>query len=151
MGIELVTRAFTCIGTNHNCTVQEKNTAIPNAHQSFLNRLGEINNRTGNGIMLHNPGPINSNVEAWCVCTEVSEIESIPEGMSSFVLPLREYAHFSYTGEIYGIGEAYSKLHVWILENGDYDDGTIVEISDERFEVFRPESVVEIFIPFKRK
>jgi predicted transcriptional regulator YdeE len=151
MDVKVVTRAFSCVGTKHSCTREEKGIEIPKAHKAFLYRLGEMRNRTGNGIMLYNPGPIDSNIESWGVCAEVSEIQNIPDGMSSFILPSREYAYCCYIGEIYGIGESYSKLHLWILEHGDYDDGAIIEVTDERFQVTLADSEVQIYVPFKRK
>ncbi|WP_199616005.1 GyrI-like domain-containing protein [Paenibacillus alkalitolerans] len=152
-GIQVVRRSFLAIGTKHAFICEDKLVKIPQAHAAFLERLEEIPHRTGNGLMIHGIGEEtgDSRLEKCRVTAEVSKLERIPDGMHAIELPETQYAYYRHRDGIHRIGDTYSKLHLWILENGDYGEGCMVEVSDEHFQVVEDDSIVHVYVPFKEK
>lgn len=149
--IQIISRSFSAIGIKCACRPDEKGAEIPKAVESFLTRLAEIEHRTGNGLMIHGFGieTGDSQKEKWSVTAEVSKIDQVPAGMDAVEIPVTQYAYYQHKKGIYSIGDAYSKLHTWILENGDYGDGYMVEVSDDHFQVVGEDRVIDVYAPFR--
>ncbi|WP_394140204.1 GyrI-like domain-containing protein [Cytobacillus oceanisediminis] len=56
--------------------------------------------------------------DGYWICFEVKEIEKVPTGMTSLVIPAQKYASLRHKGSNHEIGNSYSKLHGWIEEKG---------------------------------
>jgi predicted transcriptional regulator YdeE len=56
--------------------------------------------------------------DGYWVCFEVKEIEEVPEGMVSLVIPAQEYGVLHFEGHASQIFGIYSHLHQWLDERG---------------------------------
>jgi hypothetical protein len=61
------------------------------------------------------------------------------------------YATCKHMGSATKYGETYSMIHTWILENGEYDYGYMVEHQDDGFDVFSNDFTADVYAPFKPK
>jgi predicted transcriptional regulator YdeE len=55
--------------------------------------------------------------DGYWVCYEVHDIEVLPEGMVSLVVPAQKYAVLNFKGNASEIFQVYTHLHKWIEEN----------------------------------
>lgn len=62
-------------------------------------------------------GDYSEEEDGYWVCVEVSEINEVPEGMVSLVVPEQKYAVIRHQGPNVEIRSTYEKLHQWIEEN----------------------------------
>ncbi|WP_409251277.1 GyrI-like domain-containing protein [Bacillus sp. SCS-153A] len=56
--------------------------------------------------------------DGYWVCFEVREIEDIPDGMVSLIVPAQKYGVLHFQGHASQIFGVYSHLHQWLKENG---------------------------------
>lgn len=146
--IQIVSESFKAIGTFNTCKKNEKETEMPLAINAFKSRLEEISHRTGNGLLVFGPEPIENGVMPWKVAAEVTSIDHVPDGMRVIEFSEMQYACYNYSGSKSQIGEAYSALHVWILENGNYGNGAMIEKWDIQIPFEDEHSDVLIYVPF---
>lgn len=90
--------------------------------------------------------------EKWAV-VEVSDLDNIPFGMESFVLPAGKYAVFLHKGG----SERFQKTFRWIFEMwlpaSEYkvDNRPHFELLGEKYKNNDPESEEDIWVPIKEK
>lgn len=148
MTCEVVVKEFLAVGTRHSCPSNENAIEIPKAIEQLISRLHEIPNRTGRGLILHAPSDPDA-TPIWYVMSEVSELtEAIPDGMFIQHLPQQTYVSYTHNGSGASLGDTYSVLHDWILKNGEYDQGFMVERQADSFDVFSDDFVADVYIPF---
>ena len=103
------------------------------ASQAFMPRIGEITNRTDDTVLgfLYRPGrdhpEIGDDVRAAFVGVEVTDLDQVPEGMSTTRFSGGKYARLACRGDTEGeaamaVGPGVGKLMSWAKENG-YDEG----------------------------
>lgn len=87
-----------------------------------------------------------------CAAVEVSEVDSVPEGMEILVVPAGSYAVFNYKG-LSTDGSIFRYIYGTWLPNSDYvlDDRPHFEILGEKYRNNDPNSEEEIWIPVKQK
>jgi AraC family transcriptional regulator len=80
---------------------------------------------------------------------EVSGNETLPEGMVSVKVPEQRYAVFEHRGSLEKLPETFHIIHeVWLPKSGyRHANGPELEVYDERFTNFSPDSVLYIYIP----
>ncbi|MBB3072841.1 putative transcriptional regulator YdeE [Paenibacillus baekrokdamisoli] len=150
MSINVVVKEFLAVGTRHTCPSNKNPIEIPNAIEQLKKRLNEIPNRTGKGLIMFEPTE-SDEIPTWFVTAEVSELGDIPKDMVVQKIPEQMYATYKHKGSATKFGETYSILHSWILENGDYDHGYMVEQQDDGFDVFSNDFTADVYAPFKPK
>ncbi len=123
--------------------------------------MNEIKNRINEkvcyGICTYEPGFITNDFTEETVFTtiagvEVSEISSIPEGMTSRIMPTQKYAVFVHKGSLDNLRHTYEFIYnTWAakseFEIAEADD---FELYDERFNPMDDEnSEIDIYVPIK--
>lgn len=90
--------------------------------------------------------------EKWAT-VEVSDFNSIPAGMNSFVLPGGLYAVFHYIGAASAAAPTFQYIFGTWLPNSEYelDHRPHFEILGEKYKNGDPTSEEEIWIPIKKK
>ena len=99
------------------------------AHQAFTRRKDKITNRTDDmtlGFLYrpHTDHPeISEDVRACFIGTEVTDLDHVPEGMSTTRFSGGKYAIVECRGETQqevtmGVGEAVQMLEAWVVEQG---------------------------------
>lgn len=151
MFYKLVLKDFLAIGTKHSCPADENPIQIPKAIDDFKKRLDDIPHRTGKGLVIHEPNESNE-IPTWYVMAEISELtDIIPDNMLTLNIPEQRYVTLTHYGSAVHLGDTYSTMHTWILENGHYDHGYIVERQSEDFNILSIDYSAEVYIPFKPK
>lgn len=86
--------------------------------------------------------------------TEVKDFSKVPVQMCAKVIPKSKYAVFEHKGPVSGLGKFYEEIYTeWLPESGYQTSGAFdFERYDKRFiSPQSPESVIDIFIPIKKK
>jgi AraC family transcriptional regulator len=127
--------------------------------QSFMPRLNEIGSKVSNDLIsmaIYKPGhfaafDLANKFEKWAAVA-VSDLENIPDGMETFVLPGGLYAVFDYKGSNTD-NTVYQYIFGTWLPDSDYilDDRPHFEILGEKYKNNDPTSEEEIWIPIKLK
>jgi AraC family transcriptional regulator len=127
--------------------------------RSFMPKRNEIKNRTNSDLISMQvydklPDFVNFNptikFDKWAAA-EVSDFDSIPEEMETFVLVDGLYAVFDYKGSSNEAQEVFKYIFGIWLPDSDYvlDDRPHFEILGEKYKNNNPESEEEIWIPIK--
>ena len=124
--------------------------------QSFMPGRKEIQNNLGNELIsmqvyedLPRMGDINQSFDKWAA-VEVSDFESIPDGMESFILKSGKYAVFHYKGLSTDNSIFIYIFTVWLPSSGyQLDNRPHFEVLGERYKNNDPNSEEEIWIPIK--
>jgi AraC family transcriptional regulator len=127
---------------------------------SFMPRRKEITNSVTNDLIsmvvyppthFTNFKPTNE-FERWAA-VEVTNLDSVPEGMETFTLPSGLYAVFLYKGTSTDISNFYQHIFTVWIPNSDYvlDNRPHFEILGEKYKNNDPSSEEEIWIPIKMK
>ncbi len=82
---------------------------------------------------------------------EVSRIEDLPEGMIAFMVPEQKYAVFEHWGSLAALRNTYEYIHQVGLSKSGYHHakGPELEVYDDKFKDFSPDSVFYIYIPIE--
>ena len=90
--------------------------------------------------------------EKWAAL-EVSELESIPEGMQKLIIPKGEYAVFTYQGAAAGAPGFYQYIYGEWIPTSDYDldDRPHFAVMGQNYDPLDPDSEEKIWIPVKLK
>lgn len=114
---------------------------VPLAWTELIARLPSIPNIV-NREVFHGVSPESDflrghsdGVHTYSVCVEVATLDSVPEGMSPWVLPPREYAMSRVQGDASAIDAAYLGLARWMAETGRKTDAQAYSL--ERYDVTR--------------
>jgi len=127
---------------------------------SFMPRRKDIQNNIGNDLYsMQIYAPLffeafdpNKQFEKWATI-EVTDFNSIPEGMKAFTLPAGLYAVFLYKGDASKATETFQYILGTWLPNSEYrlDNRPHFEILGEKYKHNDPNSEEEIWIPIKPK
>jgi AraC family transcriptional regulator len=126
--------------------------------RSFMPRRRDIqNNLTSEMFSMQvydqpvDPGNLNQEFEKWAAI-EVTDLDTIPDGMESFVLTGRLYAVFHYKGSSTDTKIFQYIFGTW-LPNSNYllDDRPHFEILGDKYKNADPNSEEDIWIPIKPK
>lgn len=84
---------------------------------------------------------------------EVSDAYEIPAGLEERIVPAVEYAVFEHHGSLETLHDTYSAIYRDWMANSDYERlaADDFEVYDERFKYGEPDSVMEIWVPVKKK
>lgn len=115
--------------------------------QEFMERMNEISNAINKNVLL-SPFICNEIIATYFAGLEVSDLNSIPEGMMGFTVPPAKYAKVTCTNKT--IGEGYDKVLHWMGENG-YIQKMYYAFQIEMYylDELAEEEQVEILIPIK--
>ncbi|MCA0983242.1 GyrI-like domain-containing protein [Halobacillus yeomjeoni] len=93
--------------------------AIPEASMALQRRKDEINQLVEPVKLIgaFKAAETSEQGDGYWVCYEVHEVEEVPEGMVSLVIPANTYAVLNYKGRSSNIHQVYSDLHKWIEEH----------------------------------
>ncbi len=83
---------------------------------------------------------------------EVTRIENLPAGMVARMVPQQTYAVFEHWGSLAALRQTYEYIHqAWIPQSGYHiPNSPELEIYDDQFKGFSPESVFFIYIPIEK-
>lgn len=86
-------------------------------------------------------------------CTEVNDLETIPEGMQALIIPKGLYAVFNYKGDLSGAEKMFRFIFEEAIPSSAYevDQRPHFEILTEKYKHNDPNSEEEIWIPVKPK
>jgi AraC family transcriptional regulator len=128
--------------------------------RGFMPRRKEIKNNTGTelySMQIYNPhffkrfNP-NTEFEKWAAI-EVTDFDSVPDEMETFILKKGLYAVFQYKGKASAAANTFQYIMGTWLQNSDYlfDDRPSFEILGEKYKHEDEGSEEEIWIPVKPK
>jgi predicted transcriptional regulator YdeE len=133
---------------------QNEHQEISDTWTIFNRRAREIKHLTHKaayGVCRIPPGLPEGEFEYICALP-VSEMEDIPEGMLARSLPSLKVAVFEHHGALETLGETYTSIYQkWLPEAGlkPLENGFDMEMYDEKFKDFAPDSVMYIYVPVK--
>lgn len=83
----------------------------------------------------------------------VSKVEDIPQGMTARTIPANDYAVFEHIGALDTLQKTYDGIFREWLPTSEYEMSHTDDFEwyDERFKFGEPDSVMEIWIPVKKK
>ena len=145
---EIVEKELYFVGTNITAHFLS---GFPDAaikvQQEFMDRINEISNAINKNVLL-SPFICNDIIATYFAGLEVSNLDSIPEGMMGFTVPHTTYAKVTCTNKT--IGEGYDKIFHWMGEKG-YIQKMYYAFQIEVFylDEHAEEEQVEILIPIK--
>ena len=120
---------YLVVGAYHPYDGDDEGPGWSGAHQAFFGRASEIENRVGDLVLgfLYRPckddPSIPENVRACFVGAEVTDLDSVPDGMSATRFSGGKYVIVACRGDTegeaaMGVGAAIKMLEKWILEQG---------------------------------
>lgn len=150
MTIEIVERqALTVVGMA--ILTRPKSPEIPALWPRFVARIGEIAAAEPGvtyGVMRHQP-PASLHYLAGVSAGRAAQI---PRGMERDLIPAGTYARFRYP--LSGLSEGFCEIFDHLLPASGYEQSpgqALYERYDEAFDPTRPDSMVEIGIPVRRR
>jgi AraC family transcriptional regulator len=141
--------AFTVVGMNYRGKNEQNE--IPQLWQALSPRSHEIENlvqaHVGYGIMYDYDE--SSGEFDYLAAMEVSSVTNVPKGMMSLEVPEQTYAVLTCT--LPTIGQAFDRIyHKWLPGSGyQRAAGPEFEYYDARFDVQRPDSEMDLYIPIE--
>ena len=83
---------------------------------------------------------------------EVTRIEDLPKEMMGLMIPQQTYAVFEHRGSLESLRNTYEYIHqVWLSQSGYHlANGPELEVYDNKFKNFSPDSVFYIYIPVEK-
>lgn len=146
--------AFTVMGLAGQFTME--NNTIHLLWDDFNRRDKEIPNAIHDaaiGVCYHDDNYSPEKSFTYMAGFAVSKVEEIPAGMSVRDLPEGEYAVFEHKGALDSLSATYDMIYREWLPSSEYelDPRDDFELYDERFDYGKPESILEIWIPIKKK
>ncbi len=150
-------RCFIGIKTQVIGIESEKNNIaekLPELWNSFIPRLDEISqavNQTCYGIISYEKDNKNENSLHYLACTEVSNINNIPEGMVATTLPKQMYAEFQHKGMVCveNVNQTINYIYSsWLLNsNMRHTYQPDIEIYGPEFQMKSEDSIIYYAIP----
>lgn len=133
-----------------------ENNSIPQLWDEFNKRDKEIphaNHDAAIGICFHDDDYQAGKPFTYMAAFAVTDISEIPLGMVSHQIQAGEYAVFEHVGALDTLNQTYDMIYREWLPSSEYemDKRDDLEIYDERFVYGAPESVMEIWIPVRKR
>ncbi len=146
--------AFTVVGLAGRFTLA--NNTIPQLWESFNPRAGEIANAEGMaclGLCFYEPDYEKGKPFTYMAGRVVTKAENIPQGMTVRDVPACDYAVFEHAGPLDNLQKTYDFIHDEWLPASEYDMAPHDDFEwyDFRFKWGQPDSILEIWIPIKKK
>lgn len=127
------------------------NQEISQLWQQFNQRAGELKGegKCAYGVCSMLPGSKAGWME-YVAGLKVSKDVECPQGMVIFDVPANTYAVFEHHGSMAGLRATYEGIMAWWKQSGRQPAGNYdIEVYDEKFLNFTPESVFYIYEPVK--
>ncbi len=130
---------------------------FPKAWEMFMKLKDKVawkDDKTGFGLEVYTEEFHSENKWFYMACKEVKDLSSIPPNMVAKKIPEHHYAVFSSEGRLSELGKTFQFAYKEWLPKSEYEmaDCFDFELYDERFKgADNPESVIDIYIPVKRK
>ncbi len=148
--------AFTVVGLKCRSSIQ--NNVIPQLWEDFNKVCAAIphtvTDRTAYGVCFYEDGDDPSGESfAYLAGVEVDNADDIPAGMEARVIPAHDYAVFEHRGALENLHQTYQKIYSeWLPAYALERVGTLdFELYDWRFRWGQPDSVLEIWVPVRKK
>lgn len=146
--------AFTVVGIARQFTME--NNTIPQLWDDFNQRNKEIKHalyEAAIGVCYYAPDYQKDSSFTYMAGWIVTLADDIPEGMSAHTLPACDYAVFEHKGALDTLQKTYDYIFREWLPASEYEMAIQDDFEwyDERFKYGAPESVMEIWIPVKKK
>jgi len=144
---------FTVVGLAGQFTME--NNSIPQLWDDFNQKMHQIPNARCEacyGVCFYDKDYEKDGSFTYMAGMAVTQV-LLPQGMISRTIPANEYAVFEHHGALDTLGQTYDQIYREWLPGSDYEfaNQDDFEVYDERFEFGKPESVMEIWIPVKKK
>ncbi|MBL0728850.1 GyrI-like domain-containing protein [Piscinibacter sp. HJYY11] len=143
--------AFTVMGLH--IQTRPMSPDIPALWPRFMSREAEIERPTEQGVsygVMHSDSPDMSRLDYWAALA-VAPSSRTPAGMETLTIPGGHYAVFRYP--LSGLGAGFGEIFHTLLPGSDYEQvpGPYFERYNEAFDPGDPNSLVEIYLPVRRK
>lgn len=104
--------ALTVIGIPVKAKWQELWRDMPVAWREFFSRHTEIEYRYGDAFVDISLDKVGDEY-LQLICTEVSRVKRIPDGMRAIEIPAQSYIYHRHVGPVTGIAESFGKMYDW--------------------------------------
>lgn len=149
--------AFTVVGLKIRTHAESND--FPKLWGDYMKRFGELQNfAIGNacvGVTIIDPeAEMCKDMEfEYMAAAIVPDDAPVPEGMVKHKVSASDYAVFTHKGKLDSLAETYEHIYGHWLPHSDYEcgEGNEIEWYDERFNPESDDSVMEIYIPVKKK
>lgn len=143
--------AFTVMGLH--LVTQPMSPDIPALWPRFVDRIPEIERPTERNVsygVMQSDSPDMARLDYWAAVA-VASPHRTPAGMESLVIPAGHYAVFRYP--LSGLGAGFGEIFDTLLPSSSYEQvpGPYFERYNESFDPGNPGSLVEIYLPVRRK
>lgn len=142
--------AFTIIGVRYQGN--NKNNEIADVWTKFNERQKEIGNFAGEGAygICSIPAGLPEGEFEYICALPVSKVDDLPEGIVTRNYPAMRVAVFEQRGSYENLRKTYSNIYKkWLPEAGlqPLENGFDLEVYDDKFKGFAPDSVMYIYVP----
>lgn len=152
---EIITKeTFTVIGIEYSG--KNRNNELSLLWDDFINRLYEIKNNINSniqfGIFDFSSKSSSKNTFSYIACSEVENLNYVPNGMLGKTINSNKYAVFSHPDMIEPIGKTYEYIYGTWLPNSGYEHGKAADF--EMYKKSTDNSHIEniyIYIPIKNR
>ncbi len=143
--------AFTVMGLH--IVTQPMSPEIPALWPRLMSRQAEIERPTERAVsygVMQSDSPDMTPLQYWAAIA-VAPSTRTPQGMETLTIPAGHYAVFRCP--LSGLGEGFGKIFHELLPASDYEQvpGPYYERYNEAFNPGDPKSIVEIYLPVRRK
>ncbi len=103
---------FKVVGVEVVADWEQLPTEMRKAWAAFMSRRTEIKNRVGEALIDVSVKQDGTRYTQF-VCSEVSAVEELPEGMMTLDIPAQRYVHHRHIGPVEGIVATFSEMYDW--------------------------------------
>ncbi len=148
---------FTVVGMD--CFCSQNNNTIPQLWEKFNKYMNVIPNmkecKAALGICVSDVEHVTPDTEfRYIASMEVEKVDELPEGMVAYTVPGGTYLVLEHVGALDTLPQSYDYAYkTWFSENEEYGPTGFhdFEVYDERFKFGQEDSIMEIWIPIKKK
>ncbi|MGZ9583750.1 GyrI-like domain-containing protein [Paenibacillus marinisediminis] len=113
----------------------------------LFTRIEEVPDRKNSHETL---GVIKRNEHGYLAGVQVEELNAVPEGMSSYIIPAGRYASMTHKGPLSKINETFETIISWLsVMNHEQYDIVCFEVYDDRFKGEDEDSEFDMYIQMK--
>jgi len=142
---------LTCQSTMSNNTIPQLWNRFHNSEKDYKNKLSECCYGVCYYVQMENMCP--DTPYTYMAGMQVKSEADCPEGMEVRTVPACDYAVFEHKGALDTLQKTYDYIFREWLPGSEYEfvNQDDFEIYDDRFKYGQPESIMEIWIPVKKK